>query len=402
VIKQFLLVVSLILVFSSCQNKTEKAISSTESQIKSDSISIGFIQRIRSKILNEAREIVISLPKEYHKSQSHYPVLYLTDGFQNIEHVRGSVELLTRTGNIPPVIIVGIKSINRVKDFTFSPSKQDDESGGGKQFLTFLESELIPYIDEKYRTNNFRILEGHSLGGLFAASVLLEKPELFQSYIMMSPAFWWNGEELTKKAETFFASHQELNTKLFFGIATSESSKERGMRKELTNFIDVMEANKPQKVYYEHREFEDEGHMSSPFLSNYYGLKFVFSDLKYSEEFMANYSDEAFLEKEQDIINKYGESAKRTAESYYELGYAIYQKNLSGAITVFKRSVEVYSYDINLITTLAILYEGNKEIENAIDTYKKAIEVSKKYNFGSEEKYQKEIDRLGSLVGSKQ
>lgn len=399
--KQLLPLVSLFILFVSCQNESRKDPSTSKNKITPDSIVIGSIHRISSKILQEDREIIISLPKEYAKSNSSYPVLYLTDGFQNIEHVSGSVELLTRTGSIPPMIIVGIKSYNRAKDFTLSKSKGNAKSGGGKQFLSFIESELIPFMDANYRTNDFRILEGHSLGGLFAASVLLEKPHIFQSYIIMSPAFWWNGEELTEKAKTFFATHPDLEKKLFFGIAKSESLEESGMRKELTNFINALEANKSEKIVYEHKEFEDEGHMSSPFLSNYYGLKFTFSDLKYSAEFIANYNDSIFHRKEQEIISKYGESAKRTAESYYNLGYAIYQKNLSGAVTVFKRAVEVYPFDINLITTLALLYEGNKEIQNAINTYKQAIEVSKKYNYGNGENYQKEIDRLKSLMNKK-
>jgi len=33
---------------------------------------------------------------------------------------------------------------------------------------------------------------------------------------------------------------------------------------------------------------------------------------------------------------------KRTAETYYNLGATIYNENLFGAITVFKRSVEVH------------------------------------------------------------
>jgi predicted alpha/beta superfamily hydrolase len=395
-LRQLLLVLSLFILFSSCHKDFSEENSVVKTNVKSDSISIGSIHTITSKILGENREIIISLPDDYTKSNSNYPVLYLTDGFQNIEHVRGSVEILTRTGNIPPIIIVGVKSINRVRDFTFTHNKNKLKSGGGKQFLTFLETELIPYIDKTYRTNAFQILEGHSLGGLFTASTLIEKPELFQGFIIMSPALWWNNEELTQKAKTFFTTNPNLEKSLFFGIGKEESSKEFGMRKELTNFIDVINTNKPKKLNFEHKEFDNEGHMSSPLLSNYYGLKSIFADLKYSDSFIKNYSNDEFLKKEKEIINKYGESAKRTGESYYELGASIYNENLSGAITIFKRSIEVYPYDINLITTLARLYEKNNDTSNAIDTYKYAIEVSEKYNFDNEESYQKEIDRLKS------
>lgn len=393
-LRQSLFTLSLIILFSSCQQNFNKENTSLKNTKQSDSVTIGLKYIITSKILNEDRQIIISLPDDYAKNNAKYPVLYLTDGLQNIEHVRGSVEILTRTGNIPPIIIVGIKSVNRERDFTPTNTESNPKSGGSKQFLEFIETELITYIDTTYRTNSFRILEGHSLGGLFAASTLIEKPEIFQSFIIMSPAFWWNGEELTNKAKVFFKSNPNLEKSLFFGIGKKESSKEFGMRKELTNFIDVLNATKPQKLNFEHKEFDDEGHMSSPLLSNYYGLKFIFADLKYSDEFKENYSNAIFLKKEKEIISKYGENAKRTAETYYELGATIYNEDLSGAITVFKRSVDVYPYDINLITTLAKLYEKNKDISNAIDTYKYAIEVSEKNNFGNEKSFQKEINRL--------
>ena len=388
------LLLPVLFLFTNCQKDPLNEPNTSEKSIKSDSIPIGAVHTITSAILHEDRKIVVSLPAEYSETDSHYPVLYLTDGFQNIEHVRGSVEVLTRTGHIPPIIIVGIKSKNRVRDFTFSTSPQHAKSGGGKNFLDFMESELIPYIDTTYRTHPFKILEGHSLGGLFAASVLLEKPDLFQAFIVMSPAFWWNGEELTQKAKSFFASNRALTKTMFFGIGKDESGEEFGMRKELTNFVETLKTYEQMSINYRHQEFEDEGHMSAPLLSNYYGLKHTFSDLVYSDEFLANYSDDVFIKKERELTRKYGESAKRTGESYYSLGAAIYQKNLPGAITVFKRSVEVYPNDINLITTLAQLYEGNDEIAHAINIYQYAIEVSIKNEFGREANYQKEIDRL--------
>ncbi len=396
-LRQTLSLLLLMTLFYSCQQNSSTKEVITKNNIESDAFSIGQKISIPSEILNEDRQIIISLPEGYSKSNANYPVLYLTDGFQNIEHVRGAVEILTRTGNIPPMIIVGIKSIDRERDFTPTPIKSNPKSGGSKAFLTFIETELIPYIDSNYRTHPFRILEGHSLGGLFAANTLLEKPNLFDAYIIMSPSLWWNQQEILKKASPFFKSNPDLEKSVFFGIGKKESSQESGMRKELSNFIEVLKADQPKKLSFEHKEFEDEGYMSSPLLSNYYGLKFIFSDLKYSDTFKANYSNAEFLKKETELIAKYGENAKRTAETYYDLGATIYTENLPGAITVFKRSVAVYPYDSNLIMTLASLYEKNNEIENAIKVYTDAIAVSKKHDYGNEESFQKEIDKLKNI-----
>ena len=57
----------------------------SEKSTKLDSITIGSIHTLTSKFLEEDREIAISLPEGYEKSKSSYPVIYLTDGFQNIE-----------------------------------------------------------------------------------------------------------------------------------------------------------------------------------------------------------------------------------------------------------------------------------------------------------------------------
>ena len=53
---------------------------------------------MHSQVLNEDRTIVVALPAGYASSNASYPVLYLLDGEQNIWHVAGSVEVLTRTG----------------------------------------------------------------------------------------------------------------------------------------------------------------------------------------------------------------------------------------------------------------------------------------------------------------
>ena len=39
-------------------------------------------------------------------------------------------------------------------------------AGGADEFLRFLSDELIPWVEGQYRTASFRVLVGHSLGGL--------------------------------------------------------------------------------------------------------------------------------------------------------------------------------------------------------------------------------------------
>lgn len=385
----------LLLLLTGCQSETTPETPTPEKPAQPTELTLGTKLSIHSNNLNENRPIIISLPKDYATSKAHYPVLYLTDGLQNIWHVMGTIEVLSRTGSVPPMIVVGIESKDRIRDFTLTTSENHPGSGGGKKFLNFIESELIPYVDSHYRTNSFKVLEGHSLGGLFAASTLLEKPNLFDGFIIMSPALWWNGEALTQTAEPFFKNHPDLDKALFFGIGTYESGTDYGMRKELKNFVDVLEQNRPKNVRFQRKEMEQEGHMSSTLLSNYYGLKFIFSDMKFPKTFYDAYSDAAFLEHENAIMAKYGAAAKQSAELYVSLASMLRQETrYSEAITVLKRSVEAYPFDVGLMNFLGNTYELDHNTEGAIQTYKQAIATSKRYHYNREEEFEAQIERL--------
>ena len=386
--KIFLRLILTFTIFSSCQknNTSEK---------KSNQISIATKHVINSEILKENRDILISLPADYEKTTANYPVLVLTDGVQNIKHAIGSIELLTRTGSIPPIIVVGIKSTNRTRDFSPTVSENSPGSGNGPKYLEFIEKEVLTFVKMNYRIHPFTILEGHSLGGLFTAYALMEKPNLFDAHLIMSPSFWWNNEEFIKKSGAFFKANPNLEKAIYFSIGEDESSSKWGMRKELTKFVDSLKANKPKGLRFKHTEFKNEGHMSSPLLGTYFGLKWIFSDMLYTDEQIEKYTDEAFLAHEQKMMEKYGSEAKQSAESYVMLSnYVSSKKKYKSAIIILKRGVEAYDYDIFLKYNLAKAYENNKNIDKAIATYKTAIETSKKHKFAYEDRLQKEIDKL--------
>jgi hypothetical protein len=106
---------------------------------------------------------------------------------------------------MPGSIIVGIANVDRRRDFTFPTSIEKDKkayptTGSSTRFISFLEKELQPYIQNKYKTNKIKTIIGQSLGGLLATEILLKKPFLFDNYIIVSPSLWWNNESLLTAA----------------------------------------------------------------------------------------------------------------------------------------------------------------------------------------------------------
>tara|TARA_R110002051_G_scaffold92242_5_gene161961 strand:+ start:7469 stop:8686 length:1218 start_codon:yes stop_codon:yes gene_type:complete len=357
---------------------------------------------LKSKILLEERPIIISLPNGYENNDANYPVLYLLDGLGNIKHEIGTVELLTDSGIIPPMIIVGIESLDRSRDLTPSSAGQGvyggvgdsgiAQSGGASKFLQFLEEELIPFVESNFRTHPYRLLEGHSFGGLFSTYALMEKPDIFDAFIIQAPALWWNKEEMTAEAKQFFKSNSNLDKTIYFGIGGGDGW---GMRQELKRYVQVIEDNPPKKLRWKHEEVGDEDHDTSRLLLNYYGLKYVFSDLIAPEELLSHYSDDAFLKGERELTTKYGQQARRPVSNYVDIALKLLEKeNHLGAIVVFERAVETYPKYIGLMTNLAKLYEKTKQNDKAIDTYTLAIQLSEKLKTGQTEGFKKEINKL--------
>jgi len=365
-------------------------------------LGLGTRHVVRSDLLQEERPVIISLPASYESNASGYPVLYLLDGRQNIKHQIGTVELLTESGLVPPLIIVAIESLDRSRDLTPSNAGQNvyggtgqagiPQSGGAPMFLDFLANELIPWVEANFRTHPFRILEGHSLGGLFSVYALMEKPELFDAVIVQSPALWWNNEEMTARAQNFFASNPGLEKSLYLGIGGGDGW---GMRQELRRFVDVIEQHNPENLDWMHEEIGNEGHMDARLLLNYYGLKFVFSDLLDISNPATDFSEARFLASEQTLLTKYGETARRPVEGYLALySQLVGEGNDRGAITVLTRASQAYPQYPMLLNNLAQLYEKTNQIEAAIGAYQRGVEVSKELKLGMEEGYQREIVRL--------
>jgi len=128
---------------------TSIAQESTKQIIIGDSVSLN------SDILNEKREIMIYRPKGYDQENKKYPVLYLLDAEYQFHYVTGVTAFLSEIGHIPEMIVVGITNTDRNRDLTPEPGeaqrKRFPTSGGADLFLKFLDQELIPHIESRYR-----------------------------------------------------------------------------------------------------------------------------------------------------------------------------------------------------------------------------------------------------------
>jgi uncharacterized protein len=189
---------------------------------------LGVIDEIQSTELAEKRILNIYLPEGYNKNDTtKYPVIYLLDGSadEDFIHIVGLVQFnnFSWINRVPKSIVVGIANVDRRRDFTYPTTIEEDKkrfptTGHSDHFIAFLQKELQPFIEKKYKTNNSKTIIGQSLGGLLATEILLKNPTLFSKYIIISPSLWWDDGSLLKQASGILQADFSTTTDIYIGV----------------------------------------------------------------------------------------------------------------------------------------------------------------------------------------
>jgi len=247
-----------------------------------EAVVIGRQYEIRSQVLHEKRTYYVHKPARYDASKDSFPLVVVLDGETQFQHTSTSVDFLAANGRIPDMIVVGIANTDRDRDLTpplTTPPEPgrvaEGKIGGAKQFLGFIADELIPALERKYRTRAYRILIGHSYGGLFATYTLLNRPDVFNAYIAISPSLGWDHEALVKSAEQFVADHKDLRASWYMTIGNERSGMPGGA---VSKFIGILQDSPMRLLHSGFQRWPEETHGSVPLRSIYDGLQFVFDD----------------------------------------------------------------------------------------------------------------------------
>jgi hypothetical protein len=210
--------------------------------------------------------LFISLPDNYAQSGLNYPVVYILDADFNFLHLANLYRQLVQSGGVPEAILVGVgygtvfleKGNNRWKDFSPTYLHKYPGSGGAKAFKAFLSGQLKPFVARQYRTGGPSTIHGHSMGGLFLTCLLFEQPDLFEQYLITSPALWWDGGKVLDYEKQYYTVHKDLQANLFLTVAGKEG---KSMRKDWSTLKATLESRKYAGLTLETRYYPDHSHI---------------------------------------------------------------------------------------------------------------------------------------------
>ncbi len=233
---------------------------------------------LTSASLGQARNIDVYLPKDADKNPAQkYETIYVLDGEWNTELVVQTVDFIEARGLMPPVIVVSVPNhiddgVNS-RDHDLTPSVQPHEahSGGAAQFTTFLKNELIPYVKKRYPSNGVNLVHGHSYGGLFLAYVIANDPAVFDGYMLLDPAMWWNDKEVCKALEEKLPGVPTKGKAVYIAGRAGLAFKGMGVDSLQTAF-----AKAPKDLPWKVAEYPAESHDSLKFKATYDALRFMY------------------------------------------------------------------------------------------------------------------------------
>jgi predicted alpha/beta superfamily hydrolase len=362
---------------------------SVKSNSSDNRIVLGSVDSLYSNILKESRQVWVYVPAEdnLYAKQS-YPVVYLLDGDAHYYSVMGIIQQLSEVNMnmvLPKMILVGITNTHRTRDLTPSnDSFVDKSSGGAENFTLFLEKELIPYIDLKYPTKPYRLLIGHSLGGLFCVNTLLKHTKLFNGYLSIDPSLFWDNKILLKEANELLASKNYNGTSFYLSIANqgysdNDTLKDNAAAFDLAKYLD---SNNKNSLRYSWHYYKDDNHGSVPLISEYDGLRFLFDfynpKISYTKFRDPSYDADSFINVHFTNVSKQmGYSVPPPEPLINWLGYLfIMEKQYNKAHNLLKRNIENYPGSANAYDSMGEILMLMGDTISSIENYEKSLKLN--------------------------
>jgi predicted alpha/beta superfamily hydrolase len=239
------------------------------------------LRTIHSSIVGQEYKLHINLPGDFQDTTKTFPVVYLLDSqwdFPLLQAIYGEQYF---DGFLPGLIVVGITWGGEnpdpdklsYRDFTPTDIKSGQPSGNAPNFIKFIEKELVPFMEANYRASKTdRTLMGSSLGGLFTLYALFNHTNLFNRYVLTSPALSWDNGVTYKYESDYAAKNSKLPAKVFIAFGGFETDGLPGFKK----LVSQIKERNYEGLELQTKIIEGIGHSGGKADGYTRGLQFVF------------------------------------------------------------------------------------------------------------------------------
>jgi predicted alpha/beta superfamily hydrolase len=369
--------------------------------------------QIKSSILNESREIYISLPPNYNQNVHDYPIILILDGEFMFDIARSMTTLWASRNYMPESIIIGLPNPTNDKRFEMALEVKGDNGkvyyqGGGdpKTYIQFFKNELFPFLEKHYRVNTNRTIVGLSPTSGAVYQAFWGDSDLFRHYISINGGISSHLTSGRTVGETLISSlKNHKNSTLYIGqpkrVKEIQDARELNQKKFIKNFNHGSSSNMRLKV----DNLEGESGYGVVVRSLFNAFRFIYPrdiyNINYSEILDSKVPAKEIEKIYDDLSNRYGykiypvEAAHNTFYNLYHMMRRLINTNrLEEAKQLVQLGLKYYPNSSKFYYRLAQINQAENDNKNARVHLKKSIRLAKIYDNENLDILTAELDEL--------
>jgi predicted alpha/beta superfamily hydrolase len=314
------------------------------------------------------------VPDDYAENPFPTDVIYILDGQRLFYHYVSLQQSFQQFRLTPPFIVVGIN--------TPYPKR----FGNFEQFTNLyqlINSQVVPYIKNTYKTNNRQIIAGWEYAGAFAFRTLLENDSPFDAAIASSPFPMQN-----QSAEEFLklpSNKQNEKLEKFLFVATGDHAENSVLEQVSEFFSKVSLLDNATQSNWTLKKWTNESHRSSFNDTFYYGTLAYYKGyrampLSSIDDFHKQGGFKSVEKYYIDRENRFGVNPKILNETRWQIArYAMDENNIEVFEQVFLRSSDT-SFESDLSDNWKLTFANYFSINGNFAAAKRLLlPLSKKY-----------------------
>lgn len=185
------------------------------------------------------QHIEVALPARYGKLENP-PVIVCLDGPWVFGTVSNACRVMSFAGEAPEAVVVGLSFITdsgteytKLRARWFTPTAfvppvatgvkgvQADYCGHADTMIEFLVDDLLPELERRYGSGE-RWYVGHSFSALLGVNAMLQRPGLFDRWLLASTSIWWDDRVILEREQAYADTHDDLSASVFLCAGSDE------------------------------------------------------------------------------------------------------------------------------------------------------------------------------------
>ncbi len=331
----------------------------------------------------------VTLPASYLKETDKRYFMLFDLHPRSQPYLSGMQDWLSHNGEWPWLETIIVNPADYHKEFA-QLFERTAKNPADPRLLDAIDHHILKAVASTYRTNGFNIYSGFMSNGAIGLYALLNRPEMFNAYMIATPSLANNFLNITSEAAKKLAQLKGKNRFLYLSIG--QHQYEQAHIEPVKQFKQQLAAVAPQSLDWQVNTDNPHYYMSRPIFTVLNGIEKLFSDYHNdltADSDIAQQGAEAIISYYKELSeNKYGFAISAEA-SLNNLADALLTTKPKQALAIYQKIVSLYPESAYAYSNLAAAYFQLDERKKAITQQKIAVEQSTKMSEWHQNKMKK-------------